>query len=81
MEEGPNKKQQIRQNQSHPQYHILRPGTREYRRGDNLTTYGLYNLSDMRLKQNVTPLSILSKELSPLAKLQNLEVIEYSKDF
>jgi len=47
----------------------------------NLTTYGLYNLSDMRLKQNVTPLSILSKELSPLAKLQNLEVIEYSNDF
>ncbi len=43
----------------------------------NLTTYGLYNLSDMRLKSNVNPLSLLSKEQSPLAKLQNLEVIEY----
>ena len=32
----------------------------------------------MRLKSNVNPLSLLSKELSPLAKLQNLEVIEYN---
>ena len=44
----------------------------------NLTTYSFYNLSDMRLKSNVTPLSQLSWEQSPLAKLQNLEVIEYN---
>lgn len=44
----------------------------------NLTTFALYNLSDMRLKSNVIPLSLLPKEQSPLAKLQNLEVIEYN---
>lgn len=43
-----------------------------------LTVFALQNLSDMRLKENVTPLRQLSKELSPLAKLQNLEVIEYN---
>ena len=44
----------------------------------DLTTMTFYNLSDMRLKKNVTPLSLLSREQSPLAKLQNLEVIEYN---
>ena len=44
----------------------------------DLTTMTFYNLSDMRLKKNVTPLCLLSREQSPLAKLQNLEVIEYN---
>ena len=45
----------------------------------NLTVTGnLYNLSDRRLKENVTPLSLLEKGQSPLTKLQNLEVIEYN---
>lgn len=44
----------------------------------SLTCSSFYNLSDMRLKENVTPLSLLSRDLSPLAKLQNLEVIEYN---
>ena len=44
----------------------------------SLTCSSFYNLSDMRLKENVTPLSLLSREQSPLAKLQNLEVIEYN---
>lgn len=44
----------------------------------DLTTYGFYNLSDKRLKENVTSLRLLERGQSPLAKLQNLEVIEYN---
>lgn len=43
------------------------------------TTCGLYNLSDMRLKTNVVPLSNVSEEKgSVVEKLANLEVIEYN---
>ena len=44
----------------------------------DLTVAYMNNLSDIRLKENVAPLSLLSRGQSPLAKLQNLEVIEYN---
>ena len=44
----------------------------------SLTASAFYNLSDRRLKENATPLSEIEKGLSPLSKLQNLEVIEYN---
>lgn len=44
----------------------------------NLTTYGLYNLSDMRLKSDVTSLDI-TRDLkeTPLMKLAGLDVFSY----
>lgn len=44
----------------------------------SLTCYSFYNLSDMRLKENVISLNSAAKGQSPLSKLQNLEVIEYN---
>jgi hypothetical protein len=45
----------------------------------NLTTYGLYNLSDMRLKKNVTLLSeTADTQGNALDHLQKMNVIEYN---
>ncbi|MBP3788670.1 MAG: T9SS type A sorting domain-containing protein [Prevotella sp.] len=44
----------------------------------NLTTYGLYNLSDMRLKSDVTSLGTTrDRKESPLTKLAGLDVFTY----
>lgn len=43
-----------------------------------INTLSLYNPSDMRLRENVMPLSQATRGQSPLAKLQNLEVVEYN---